>query len=264
MPVVALSIAGSDPSGGAGIQADLKTFQAFGVHGATVVTSLTVQNTTGVRDRVDVAPAFVTAQLDAVLDDLDVAAAKTGLLPDAAVVAAVAATLRRRPLPALVVDPVLVATSGDPLTTPGALAALRDDLLPLATVVTPNVPEAAALSGRRIDSLADMRAAARALLATGARAVLVTGGHLADRACDVLATGDGTWDFDAPRIDVGPIHGTGCTLSASLAACLAGGRDLRAAVEAAKAYVARAIAAGGALGRGSRVLDHGVRPDGPG
>jgi hydroxymethylpyrimidine/phosphomethylpyrimidine kinase len=258
MAAVVLTIAGSDPSGGAGLQADLKTFQAFGAYGAAVVTSITVQNTTGVRDRHDLPPALVGAQLAAVLDDLPVAAAKTGLLPDAGVVDAVIAGLRTRPSCALVVDPVLVATSGDALAGPSALAAIRDRLLPVATLVTPNLAEAEALTGRRVRTIADMRDAAMALRARGVAAVLVKGGHLHDRACDVLASGDDVHELDAPRIDVGPVHGTGCTLSAAIAAEVAAGSALLDAVHAARAYVRRGLAASHALGRGSRVLDHTV------
>jgi hydroxymethylpyrimidine/phosphomethylpyrimidine kinase len=201
MAPVVLSIAGSDPSGGAGIQADLKTFLAFDVYGAAVVTSLTVQNTVGVRDRMDVPPAVVAAQIDAVLDDLPVAAIKTGLLPDAAVVESVVDRLRARPVRALVVDPVLIATSGHALTATSALAAIRDQLLPLATLVTPNLAEAAALVGGEVDSRAAMRDAARALVQRGAKAVLVKGGHLDDEACDVLATADAVHELVAPRIE---------------------------------------------------------------
>jgi hydroxymethylpyrimidine kinase/phosphomethylpyrimidine kinase len=261
MAVVVLSIAGSDPSGGAGIQADLKTFQAFGVFGAAVVTSLTAQNTTGVRDRRDVAADFVGAQLDAVLDDLPVAAAKTGMLPTAAIVDAVARRFAERPLPALVVDPVLVATSGDALAEAAALPRLRDALVPLATLVTPNLAEAEALTGRRTRTVPEMRDTARALLDLGARAALVTGGHLPDRAVDVLATRDGLHELDAARVAVGPTHGTGCTLSAAIAACLASGVPLVTAVERAKRYVTRALAAAVPIGAGSRPLDHRVRPD---
>ena len=261
MPAVVLTIAGSDPSGGAGIQADLKTFAAFGAYGAAVLTPHRAEHR-GVRDRSDVAPAFVGAQLDAVLDDLPVAAVKTGLLPDAGVVDVVVERLRARPVPALVVDPVLIATSGDPLTAPTTLAALRDRLLPLATLVTPNLAEAAALTGLDVRARAGMRDAAAALVRLGAGAALVKGGHLRDRACDVLATTDGVVELDAPRIDVGPTHGTGCTLSAAIAAELARGLPLLDAVRSAKDFVRRAIEGSAALGRGSRVLDHGVRPPG--
>ncbi|MGH7893043.1 MAG: bifunctional hydroxymethylpyrimidine kinase/phosphomethylpyrimidine kinase [Candidatus Binatia bacterium] len=261
MTVVVLSIAGSDPSGGAGIQADLKTFLACGVYGAAVVTSLTAQNTVGVRARRDVAPEFVAAQLDAVLDDLPVAAVKTGMLPSAGVVAVVAERLDARRVQALVVDPVLVATSGDALADAPALYAVRERLLPLAAVVTPNLVEAEALTGRPVRTLDEMRQAARALVAMGARAALVKGGHLPDRACDVLATEGTIHELDAPRIGTGPTHGTGCTLSAAIAAGLGGGMPLLDAVERAKRYVTRALAAAAPLGHGSRALDHRVRPD---
>src|SRR6185436_1020167 len=241
MPAVVLTIAGSDPSGGAGIQADLKTFQAFGVHAATVVTSVTVQNTVGVRDRLDVPASIVAAQLDAVLDDLPVVAAKTGLLPDARVVDAIVERLLARPIAALVVDPVLVATSGDALAAPSALAAIRDRLLPIATLVTPNLSEAEALTGRPVQTVAAMRDAAAALRERGARAVLVKGGHLPQRACDVLATADDVYELEAPRLDLGPVHGTGCTLSAAITAELAMGRALVDAVPPARAYVPRAL-----------------------
>jgi hydroxymethylpyrimidine/phosphomethylpyrimidine kinase len=222
------------------------------------VTSLTAQNTTGVRARHDVPAAFVGAQLEAVLDDLPVAAAKTGLLPDAAIVDVVVERFGRRGAPPLVVDPVLVATSGDALTGPSALAAIRDRLLPIAWVVTPNLVEAEALTGRRVTTVATMRDAATALVERGAQAVLVKGGHLADRACDVLATAEGIHELEAPRHLVGRTHGTGCTLSAAIAAELARGLPLLDAVRSAKDYVGRAIAASLALGHGSRVLDHGA------
>lgn len=259
MAPVVLSIAGSDPSGGAGLQADLKTFHAFGVYGAAVVTSVTVQNTAGVRDRHDVPAAVVAAQLDAVLDDLAVAAAKTGLLPDAGVVDAVATCLAARPRAPLVVDPVLVATSGDALADPGALAAIRTRLLPLATVVTPNLAEAEALAGGPVRSRVAMREAAAAIVRLGAAAAFVTGGHLDGPACDVLATADAVHELEGARVAGGPTHGTGCTLSAALAAELARGTPLLDAARAAKAYVARALAAAAALGHGSRVLLHGPR-----
>lgn len=261
MAVVVLTIAGSDPSGGAGIQADLKTFHAFGTFGTAVVTSLTAQNTTGVRARQDITPAFVRAQLDAVLDDLPIVAAKTGLLPDASVVDAVADALRARPVPALVVDPVLVATSGDALTAPSALAAIRDRLLPLATLVTPNLSEAAALTGRPVDDVRAMRDAATRLLDRGARAVLVKGGHLAERACDVLATPSEIVELDEPRLDVGPVHGTGCALSAAIAAALGRGRTLVDAVGDGRAFVRAGLARAQAIGKGSRVLDHRRMPE---
>jgi hydroxymethylpyrimidine/phosphomethylpyrimidine kinase len=254
---VALSVAGSDPSGGAGIQADLKTFHAFGVYGAAVVTALTVQNTRGVRAVHPVAPDVVIAQLDAVDDDLTIASTKLGLVADAALAAALAARLERRALPNLVVDPVLVAGSGDALASAGTATALRA-LLPHAVLVTPNLAEAAALTGRRVEDVAGMREAARALVGHGARAALVKGGHLPDRPIDVLLVGTDVHELDAARIPSGPTHGTGCTLSAGIAAALADGADLLAAVMRARRFVHRALAAAPRMGGGSRPLDHRV------
>jgi hydroxymethylpyrimidine/phosphomethylpyrimidine kinase len=260
MPAVALSIAGSDPSGGAGLQADLQTFAMHGVHGAAVPTTLTVQNTVGVRRRLDLPADFVAAELDAVLDDLPVAAVKTGLLPTAAVVETVARRLQDGPQRILVVDPVLVATSGDALTDGSAREAIARTLLPLATLITPNMAEAAALAGCPVRSVADMHEAARRLLAAGAQAVLVTGGDLPHAAIDVLHLAGETRELCAARTDAGRVHGTGCTLSAAITARLAGGAGIADAVAAAKAYVTRAIAEATALGHGSLVLTHHPAP----
>jgi len=254
MVPVALTIAGSDSGGGAGIQADLKTFAAFDVYGASVVTALTAQNTRGVRAIAAVEPAFVAAQIDAVLDDLDVAAAKTGMLLSAAVIDAVADRLAARPVPHLVVDPVLVATSGEALLEPAALARLRERLVPLATLLTPNLREAEALTGRSVTRPADMRQAARMLLDLGARAVLLKGGHLEGEALDLLDDGRNVRELSAPRIATHDAHGTGCTLSAAIAAGLARGLDLGAAVEGAKRYVTRAIERAARVGQGARAL----------
>ncbi len=254
---MALSVAGSDPSGGAGIQADLKTFHAFGVYGAAVITTLTVQNTRGVRAVHPVAPDVVLAQLDAVDDDLPVAAAKLGLVPTSALAEALAARLRRRPLPRLVVDPVLVAGSGDSLADAGTAAALRT-LLPHALLVTPNLAEATALTGRPVEDVAGMREAAQALVDLGATAALVKGGHLPDRPIDVLLVAGSIHELDAARVPSGPTHGTGCTLSAAIAAALAGGEDLVAAVARARRFVHRGLAAAPAIGGGRRPLDHRV------
>jgi hydroxymethylpyrimidine/phosphomethylpyrimidine kinase len=255
MAPIALTIAGSDPSGGAGIQADLKTFAAFGVYGASVVTALTAQNTRGVCAIAEVEPAFVVQQLDAVLDDLEVGAAKTGMLYRASVVDAVAARLAARPVGHLVVDPVIVATSGDTLLEPEAIAAVRERLLPLATLVTPNLHEAEVLIGRPVRDPAEMRAAACALIELGAKAALVTGGHLVGDALDVLHDGRSVHDFSAPRI-AAITHGTGCTLSAAITAGLACGWELPTAVAAAKDHVTRAIATAAAIGRGARPVNH--------
>jgi hydroxymethylpyrimidine/phosphomethylpyrimidine kinase len=264
--VVALTIAGSDPSGGAGIQADLKTFAAFGVYGAAVLTALTAQNTRGVRAVLGVPPAFVVQQLDAVVDDLEVAAAKTGMLGGGDVVTAVAERLQLRRLPRLVVDPVIVATSGDSLLADDAVGMLRTALVPLATVVTPNLPEAGALLGRSVVTVAEMREAARDLVALGAGAALVKGGHLraADgapsaEALDVLYDGARMWELAVPRVpSARPTHGTGCALSAAITAALACGRPLVDAVRGAKDYVRRAIEAAPGLGHGAAPLAHGV------
>jgi hydroxymethylpyrimidine/phosphomethylpyrimidine kinase len=259
-PPAVLTIAGSDPSGGAGIQADLKAFHAFGVYGAAVLTALTVQNTSGVRAIHPVPPDVVLAQLDAVDEDLRIAAAKIGLVPGPDHATALAARLRLRPLPNLVLDPVLVAGSGDPLGADGTATALHA-LLPCATLVTPNLAEAAALTGRPVRDLAEMADAARALVDAGAAAALVKGGHLPDRPVDVLLAGGVVQRLDAERVAVGRTHGAGCTLSAAVAAGLAGGLDLLAAVARARRFVHRAIASALAVGHGALPLDHRVRSD---
>jgi len=256
-PVV-LTIAGSDPSGGAGIQADLKTFATLGAFGAAVVTALTAQNTCGVRGIEAVSPAFVVQQLEAVLDDLDVCAIKTGMLGRVAVVEAVASRLATvRPVP-IVVDPVLVATAGQPLSDSDAVATIRRRLLPLAALVTPNLAEAEALTGRPVSTPAEMHDAARVLVDAGARAVLVKGGHLPDAALDVLYDGATFHELVAPRVP-GTFHGSGCTLSAAIAVELARGVTLHAAVSRAKRYVTDVLAHSPARGRGARPLDNRAR-----
>lgn len=238
----ALSIAGSDSCGGAGIQADLKTFSAFGVYGASVVTALTAQNTLGVSAVIRVTSRFVLAQLDAVLEDLPVAAIKTGMLPDAAAIKRIATRLASfdRAFP-LVVDPVLVATSGAPLVGKQALESLKRTLLPLTSLVTPNLVEAAVLTRRKVTSIRDMEDAGRALLDMGCTAVLMKGGHLSGRKMtDLLITAEGIERYShAAR--AGQFHGTGCTLSASITAGLAKGENLGSAVEAAIRYVQSCI-----------------------
>lgn len=258
---VMLTIAGSDPSGGAGIQADLKTASALGVYGATVITALTVQNTLGVTGIHPVPIEFITQQHLSVVEDLDVRAVKIGMLGSADVVAAVADVLRSHPVPFVVLDPVMVATSGDRLVPEDAVAAIRELLLPLATVVTPNVPEAEVLSGLGIESEDDLEPVGRALLALGSRHVLVKGGHLAgDRSVDVLVSADGVQHLAAPRVHTSHTHGTGCTLSSAIAAYLVRGEQVPVAVEAAKAYLTRALVAGASLevGRGNGPVDHRV------
>jgi len=260
MTPIALTIAGSDSSGGAGIQADLKTFSAFAVYGASVLTALTAQNTRAVHAVHAVPTAFVTAQIDAVLSDLDVRAIKTGMLANGAIVAAVADALGQRPdLPAIV-DPVMVATSGDSLLDPAAIEALRHRLLPSAALLTPNLAEAARLlDAAPAMTLDEMTAQARGLRALGCRAVLIKGGHgTGDEATDVLLTDGGITVLSRPRLATTATHGTGCTLSAAIAALVASGVPLIGAVERAKMYVWQALAAGRELGvgAGNGPLDH--------
>jgi hydroxymethylpyrimidine/phosphomethylpyrimidine kinase len=257
---IALTIAGSDSSGGAGIQADLKTFTALGVYGAAVITALTAQNTRGVTGVEPVSAAFVFAQIEAVLSDLAVGAIKTGMLANADIVEAVARILRAAPSRPLVVDPVMVATSGDMLLAPDAVEAVKRDLMPLATLVTPNLAEAAwLLGGKMADTEDEATEQARALLAFGCKAVLVKGGHGGgDTAVDILCDGAGTERFERPRIDTPHTHGTGCTLSAAVAALMAQGIDLREAVGRAKTFVWEALAHGRDLrvGKGRGPVDH--------
>jgi hydroxymethylpyrimidine/phosphomethylpyrimidine kinase len=257
---IAVTIAGSDSGGGAGIQADLKTFSALGVYGASVIAALTAQNTTGVSAVLEVPPDFVAAQMDAVFSDLAVAAVKIGMLGNAGVVEAVAAGLVRHRQTRIVLDPVMVATSGDRLLTPDAVEALRTKLVPLAVVVTPNLPEAAALLDAAPAATEDeMVRQAERLLALGARAVLMKGGHgKGAESIDLLVTATTTVRFAAARIATKNTHGTGCTLAAAIAAGLAGGEDLAAAVRAAKDYVTAAIAAADriAVGHGHGPVHH--------
>jgi hydroxymethylpyrimidine/phosphomethylpyrimidine kinase len=257
---IALTIAGSDSSGGAGIQADLKTFTVLGVYGASVITALTAQNTRGVQGVHGVPAAFITQQFDSVLSDLKVDAAKTGMLADRATVEAVAAALARAKLPALVVDPVMVATSGDVLLAPDAIEAVRSLLIPLADVVTPNLPEAAKLLDEDLaKSELEMAEQGRRLLALGARAALVKGGHgESAEAIDILVTANGVERLSGPRIETRNTHGTGCTLSAAIAAFMAGGTPLVEAARHAKQLISRAIAAGRDLevGHGAGPVDH--------
>jgi hydroxymethylpyrimidine/phosphomethylpyrimidine kinase len=249
---IALTIAGSDSSGGAGIQADLKTFSAFGVYGASVITALTAQNTRGVAAVEPVAAPFVVAQIEAVLADLDVGAVKTGMLADADIVTAVARCLRRAGRKPLVVDPVMVATSGDVLLAPEAVEAVRLELVPLATLITPNLPEAASLlDASPAADEAEAVAQAKALRFLGCDAVLLKGGHAeGDTAVDYLCDAAGIERFVRPRLDTPHTHGTGCTLSAAIAALLAQGAGLREAVGRAKSFVWQALEAGRALGVG--------------
>jgi len=262
---IALTIAGSDSSGGAGIQADLKTFTVFGVYGASVITALTAQNTQGVRGVETVSPAFVVAQMDAVLEDLEVGAIKTGMLATAEIVMAISRRLAAGPRPPLVVDPVMVATSGDALIAPDAVEAVRSTLLPLAALITPNLPEAARLleTGQAATE-AQVAAQAKALHALGCRAVLIKGGHgEGDTAIDYFYDGATLRRFALPRVDTRHTHGTGCTLSAAITALLAQGAPLPEAVERAKAFVWQGLEQGRNLriGHGSGPVDvlHAIR-----
>lgn len=256
-PPIALTIAGSDSGGGAGIQADLRTFAALGVHGTCVITAVTAQNTRGVSAVHGVPLAIVRAQLDAVLGDFAVAAIKIGMLATPALTRAVAAVLARHPRIPMILDPVLVATTGAALATNDLAPALQRHLLARAALLTPNIPEAERLLDRAIRTPADMLAAARALRAAGARAVLLKGGHLrGDDISDLLLTQDAEHWFHQRRIR-GESHGTGCSLASAVAAGIARGQSLESAVEGAIGFVQQALAAGYFPGKGKlRVLDH--------
>ncbi|WP_197340867.1 bifunctional hydroxymethylpyrimidine kinase/phosphomethylpyrimidine kinase [Ralstonia solanacearum] len=266
-----LTIAGSDSGGGAGIQADLKTFAALGCYGMSAITAVTAQNTLGVAAVESLTPDIVGAQIDAVAQDIGVDAAKTGMLGSPAVVEAIVSALARHPIAALVVDPVMVSSSGAQLGSDATTQAMAKWLFPRALLVTPNLPEASALLGRPVLTADDMLPAARDLLTLGSRAVLLKGGHLADVALtgedgvlqDVLVTADGIERiYTHTRIDTPHTHGTGCTLSAAIAAHLARGEPLEAAVELSLDYLLHAIGAGRhlALGRGTGPLNHGFAP----
>ena len=253
----ALSIAGSDCSGGAGIQADLKTMAMNGVYGMSAITALTAQNTTGVRDILEVSPQFLEAQLDAVFEDIFPNAVKIGMVASAGLVEAIANRLRRYGARNIVVDPVMVATSGSALMRTDAVDVLARELLPMAALATPNIPEGEVLSGLPIRSREDMERAAQAISSCFSCSVLLKGGHALCDADDLLcADGKLTW-FHGERIDNPNTHGTGCTLSSAIAANLAKGFPLEAAVERAKEYVSGALAAGLDLGKGAGPMDHG-------
>jgi hydroxymethylpyrimidine/phosphomethylpyrimidine kinase len=257
---IALTIAGSDSGGGAGIQADLKTFHQFGVFGMSVVTAVTAQNTLGVLAWGPLSPDLVVRQIDAVADDLPPLAVKSGMLGSAEVVTAVADAIKRHGLPNYVLDPVMVATSGDRLLDRDAERWIARRLVPLSTIVMPNLDEAATLVEEEVRTPDQMERAGRALLTLGARAALVTGGHLAgDEIVDILVIKEGaTRYFAHHRVDTTSTHGTGCTLSAAIAAGLAQGRPLQQAVEDAVDFVQRAIAAAPGLGAGHGPLNHFV------
>jgi hydroxymethylpyrimidine/phosphomethylpyrimidine kinase len=256
---IALTIAGSDSGGGAGIQADLKTFHQFGVFGTSVICAVTAQNTLGVRAWEAVPVPLVTAQLDALAEDLPPLAVKSGMLGTVEVIEAVADAITRRRFPNYVLDPVMVATSGDRLLAPDAEDVIARRLVPLATLVTPNLDEARILTEQEVRTPEQMERAGQALLRQGAQVVLVKGGHLeGDTIVDVLVSARGVHRFTHPRIDTKATHGTGCTLSAAITAGLALDRPLARAVEDGLDFVQRAIAAAPGLGRGRGPLNHFV------
>jgi hydroxymethylpyrimidine/phosphomethylpyrimidine kinase len=249
---IALTIAGSDSSGGAGIQADLKSFAALGVYGASVITALTAQNTRGVTGIHQVPADFVTAQIDAVFGDLDVRSVKIGMVADLAVIDAIAAALRKWAPKHVVLDPVMVATSGDRLLATEAVDALRTKLIPLSSLITPNMPEAAALLNEPVAAdEAAIQSQGKRLLAMGCSSVLIKGGHgQGAESIDYLVRDSGTIALAAPRIATQNTHGTGCSLSSAIAAGLAKGEDMETAVRNAKAWISAAIAAADRLGVG--------------
>ena len=254
-----MTIAGSDPSAGAGIQADLKTFAAFGVYGTSVITAITAQNTRGMIDVNPLSPGMVAAQIDAVVSDIGADVVKTGMLGSVAIIEIVASKLREYDLKTLVLDPVLAASDGSPLLDESGIVALRDQLLPLALVITPNVEEAGALVGRQLDSPEDVREAAQQIVDMGARNVVITGGDGKGPAVDLFYDGEYYHEFAAARVDTTNTHGTGCTFAAALAASLAKGSAPRQAVAMAKAYVTKAMQMSFPLGHGRGPLHHFFR-----
>lgn len=255
----AMTIAGSDSGGGAGIQADLKTFAALGVYGTSAIAAITAQNTRGVFGVQEISPELVAAQIDAVIDDIGADAAKTGMLSSAAIVEIVAERIRFHRLTNLVVDPVMVAKSGDSLLRADAVASLKTALLPLALVVTPNIPEAETIVGRALVTDADFRDAAREIAGLGARNVVIKGGHRAGDADDLLFDGRHFHLLHAARIDTPHTHGTGCTFSAAIAAGLAKGLGVVDAVNLAKDYLTGAIARAYPIGGGHSPVHHFYR-----
>ncbi len=255
-PRKALTVAGSDSGAGAGIQADLKTFAALGVYGTSAITAITAQNTVGVSQVLALSPKLVAAQIDAVIEDIGAHALKTGMLANRAIIDVVASKVRQHRLKNLVVDPVMVATSGDLLINKNAVAALRTRLIPLATVVTPNLPEAEQLVGRKLRTWDEIEAAARQIIAMGAKTVLIKGGHRKGPAVDLFFDGKTFHALVAPRIRTKNTHGTGCTLSAAIAAYLAKGEPIESAVQAAKKYITASIRAGFPVGAGHSPVHH--------
>ena len=255
----AMTIAGSDSGGGAGIQADLKTFAALGVYGTSALTAITAQNTIGVSGVHEIPTDIIAAQMEAVFSDIGADAVKTGMLSSVAIVEVVSRQLQHHGVESLVVDPVMVAKSGDSLLQEDAVDALRTLLVPLAAVLTPNIPEAEALTGMKINSDADVRRAAEQIIQMGAGSVVVKGGHREGPATDVFYDGDRFQEFTAPRIDTKNTHGTGCTFASAVAAGLARGMSVIDSVAQAKEYVTEAIRRSFAIGRGHGPLNHFYR-----
>ena len=252
----ALTIAGSDSGGGAGIQADLKTFMALGVYGTSVLTAVTAQNTLGVQAVVELPPEFVAQQFDSVLADIGTDAAKTGMLSSIPLVRVVSQKIQEHQLRRLVVDPVMVAKGGHPLLREEARRVLVEALLPLALVVTPNLYEAGLLAGMEVNDRASMEEAARRIKALGPLAVVVKGGHLEQEACDLLFDGHSVRTYVSAKLQTVCTHGAGCTFSAAITAALATGQEVAEAVATAKAFVTKAMAAGFLIGRGHAPLNH--------
>lgn len=252
----ALTIAGSDSGAGAGIQADLKTFASLGVYGTSVITAITAQNTVGVTQLLDLPPELVAAQIDAVIKDIGTHALKTGMLSNAAIIEVVAAKIKEYHLENLVVDPVMVAKSGDLLLRRDAIEALRSCLLPLAATVTPNLPEATELTGIQVSNEREIKEAAKRILGMGAKSVVVKGGHRKGPATDLFYDGKKFRELKAPRVRTQNTHGTGCTFSAAIAANLAKGDSLEKAVLQAKRYITQAIRKGFAIGSGHSPVHH--------
>jgi len=252
----ALTIAGSDSGAGAGIQADLKTFAALGVYGTSAITAITAQNTVGVTEVLALSPKLVGAQIDAVIGDIGAHAVKTGMLANAAIIDVVVKKIGEHRLKNVVVDPVMVATSGDLLIQKSAVHALRTKLIPLATVVTPNIPEAEELTGMKLRSLEEMREAAKLISKMGAKIVIIKGGHLKGPAMDLFYDGKKFIALNAPRIRTKNTHGTGCTFSAAIAAYLARGEKIECAVALAKKFITQAIQSSFSIGAGHSPVNH--------
>ena len=255
----ALTIAGSDSGAGAGIQADLKTFAALGVYGTSVITAITAQNTIEVTRIFELSPDLIAAQIDAVISDIGADALKTGMLANAAIIEIVAEKIRQHRLTNLVVDPVMVAKSGDLLLRPEAIAALKSRLIPLAAIVTPNLPEAEQLTGIQMTGPRELKEAARRIVGMGAGSVVIKGGHKEGPATDLFFDGEKFRQLSAARIRTANTHGTGCTFSAAIAANLAKGEKLERALAHAKSYITQAIRQGFAVGAGHSPVNHFYR-----